>query len=172
VVLDHRLALHLEHVELGAVEAALEAEVLVVLGDRLDRPAGGDAADDGQALRAGLLGLGAERRDRRVAEHLDGPVLAALPLDQPALREGRQVVVDRGGRAQAEGRADFADGGRVAVLPHVAHDEVVDFILAVGAAARGFLIGLGVLIHGVVLLGPSIEHMFVALQARVREPSP
>jgi len=117
VVLDHRLAAHLEGVVLGAGEQRVEVEALVV-GDRLDRGAGGDGTEQRQAVRRPL-----------VIDQLDGPRREALAFDQPLLLQRLQMTHDAVGRADLETQPDLANRRAVAARLDLLLDEVVDLAL-------------------------------------------
>ena len=122
LVLDHRLAVDLQHEEVlvGRIEHLVEIDPLVLL-DGLVQHAGGDAAGQRQAALVDRLG-----------RQLDRPRHVRLAGDQPLLLQGLQVADHAVGRVDVEFGADLADRRPVAAAADLVANELVDRLLPFG----------------------------------------
>jgi hypothetical protein len=103
----------------------------------LDRPAGGDLADDRQDVLLAEARLGNELRRQPQMEsgggrEADGSRLGRAALEVAVALEDLEVVMDRGGRRQPDSLGDLADRRRIAAGAQGRRDEVEDVDLAFG----------------------------------------
>src|SRR3954471_8885768 len=120
---DHRFALHAEQevAAKGLRHGQLVLDVLV--GEKW--PAGCDLPEERQ-LRHG------DGRLLLAPRQLERARLRRVALEEAGPLEIRQVRMHRGGRGEADGLPDLADGRRIAVEVDVLDEESPDFLLAAG----------------------------------------
>ena len=123
LLVDHRVPFDAEDVGVALADQILGDRDGFAADDRLDRPAGGDVAEqrqfDGAAAEAGR-----DQFDRAA------PVPGAL--DEALFLQVGEVLVDRGERREAETAADFLEARRVAVLLDEIVEVIEDFPLTLG----------------------------------------
>src|SRR6185503_6670355 len=122
VLVDHRLAAHLEDVTAAAPRDELVWHGNgVVTGDRFDWLAGRHETEQGQF---GGPGLSLGRDD------LDGPALVMRPADVAFTLQISEVLMHRGERVEAELPGDLLEARGVPLGIEVTRDKVEDLALA------------------------------------------
>src|SRR5260221_5197317 len=122
VLVDHRLAAHLEDVTAAAPRDELVGDGnRVVAADGFDRLAGRHQAEEGQPGRPPLSLRG---------DNFDGPGLVVRPADVPFALQISEVFMHRGERVEAELTRDLLEARGVPLGVEVTSDKIEDFALA------------------------------------------
>ena len=138
VRVDHRIAADLEHVRVAAGCQELrdgQGFGCVLIG--LDRTARGDLADDRDHVRLADARLRHEfarqaEPKRRIGGEPDGPGLRRATLEEALALEDLKVMVNCGGRSQADRTRDLSNRGWVAARAQGRGDVVEDLDFAFG----------------------------------------
>jgi hypothetical protein len=120
VLVAHGVAANFKGEDLAIADDIAEGDAFGGF-DGLNRPAGCDAAEEGEAIRSLFAAAGGKYVDRAAA------VVGALK--QPFVLQVGDVFVHGGKRAEAKAAGDLLVGGRVAVLLSEVGEEVDDLFL-------------------------------------------